>query len=168
MAMTDELQRLLDEAACRRLLMAYGPALDWRDEATLTRLFWPDAAIDYGFFQGQAKDFIPVLTAMNMLSMRRFHLTAGEVLTHEDWGVLRGQSYGMTQVIAASEGGLSSTIFYGRYLDRFEQRSGEWRFSARRYLLHGSYTAPYQEGPTLNGLLKAEGLDPGHPWFAPP
>ena len=47
----DELQALLDEAACRKVLSQYGPGLDWRDPDALARTLWPDAYIDYGFFK---------------------------------------------------------------------------------------------------------------------
>jgi hypothetical protein len=50
------LQRLVDEADCRALLMRYGPAVDWRDRATLDALFWPDAEIDLGPFKGRGSE----------------------------------------------------------------------------------------------------------------
>ena len=51
----DQLQELLDRKACEDVLMRYGRTLDWLDEAGQESCFWPDADIDYGFFQGSGK-----------------------------------------------------------------------------------------------------------------
>ncbi len=59
--MHDTRQRLADEAACRKVLTG---ALDWLDIDALTSLFWPDAAVDDGFFTGTAADFIPIGRAL--------------------------------------------------------------------------------------------------------
>lgn len=159
------LQRLLDEAACRRILMRYGPALDWHDMEALQDLFWPDAMLDYGFISGSALKCLPILLGADKGAQRRFHLIGGEVLTWDGNDVAHAESCGITQAIAVTGSGQTSSVFYGRYLDRFERRSSEWRIASRRYLLHGVYTGPYVEADAIAGLPKADGLGPLHPLF---
>ena len=159
------LQLLLDEAACTRLLMAYGRAADWQDGEALEALFWPDAHIDLGFFKGSGANLPAFMMKNAALSERRFHLTAN-VHTQVDADMATSDSYAITHAVGAdSNGGQVRQIFFGRYLDRFERRNGAWRISERIYILHGHEIAPYQEAGFLDGVLRAEGFGPGHPYF---
>ena len=56
--MEQQLQELLDTRACEDVLMRYGRTLDWLDESGQQSCFWPDAEIDYGFFQGTGEDCV--------------------------------------------------------------------------------------------------------------
>ena len=70
--MDEALQELLDKKACEEVLLRYGRTLDWLDEKGQASCFWPDAEIDYGFFQGETKDWLPVVMAAEATSSRRW------------------------------------------------------------------------------------------------
>src|SRR5580698_10361745 len=70
----EELQRLLDEAACRKVLSRYGWTLDWRDADALTSTVWPDAQVDYGFFKGSGADYVRVFIEIERAAVRPFHM----------------------------------------------------------------------------------------------
>ncbi len=147
------------------MLSRYGAALDWQDRESLERVFWPDADVDYGFFKGTGAELLPVLLHIATLSVRRFHMTAGERIRiegdHAD-----AESCIVTQAISRdSNDELQSSVFYGRFLDRLERRSGEWRIARRVYLQHGAYAGAYEESQFLDRMLNADSLNPEHPLF---
>ncbi|MBW8814327.1 MAG: nuclear transport factor 2 family protein [Caulobacterales bacterium] len=161
----EALRRLLDEADCRALLMRYGPAVDWRDRASLDTIFWPDAEVDLGVFKGKGSDTPAFLMANAGQSRRRCHMTTSVSLRLEG-DVAFAQCCSITHALSgAADASLMSHLFIGRYLDRLERRGGEWRIASRRYLLHGAVSEAYRESPALAGMLKADDLDPAHPLF---
>jgi hypothetical protein len=164
----DALWRLVDEADCRRVLMRYGPAVDWRDAVTLEALFWPDADIDLGPFKGQGRDAPAFLLANAGQSLRRCHVTTG-VSLRLDGDRAYAESAAITHAVTQNPaGGRVSHAFIGRYLDRLDRRDGVWRIARRRYLLHGAESRPYEESPALAVMTKADGLGPEHPYFNEP
>ena len=163
------LQKLLDEAACQRVLSRYGPAVDWRDGATLASLFWPDAEVDLGVFKGNGAATPAFLLENAARSLRRCHITTN-ISLHVAGNRAEAESCAITHAITEtpSENAGSERfvhVFIGRYLDRLERRGDEWRIAARCYLLHGATTEPYAENPLLNAMTKADALSPLHPYF---
>lgn len=161
----DRLQRLLDEADCRALLTRYGRAVDWRDRAALDRIFWPDADVDLGFFKGKGAETPDFLIENANRSLRRCHITTNIDLRLEGDAAF-ADSCAVTHAISGTPGqDLLTHLFFGRYLDRLERRSGEWRIASRLYLLNGAVTEPYAEAEVLGMVTKADDLGPQHPLF---
>ena len=159
------LRRLFDESACNAVLARYGRAIDWQDRPSLESIFWPDADIDYGFFKGGGTALIDVLLHIATLSLRRYHMMSGVNLRIDGMSA-EAESYMLTQAISKSEdGGLTSSVFYGRFLDRLECRQDEWRIARRVYLQHGAYAEPYIENKLLSDMLNADGLNTQHPLY---
>lgn len=159
------LQRLADESACRDVLARYGIALDWQDRQLLESVFWPNADVDYGFCKGNVTELMTRLLNIATLSKRRFHMLGGERIRLKG-AVAEAESYIITQAITEdTSNGLTSALFYGRFLDRLERREQEWRIARRVYLQHGAYSGPYEQNKFLAGMLNADGLDTEHPLF---
>ncbi|MEP6869884.1 MAG: nuclear transport factor 2 family protein, partial [Novosphingobium sp.] len=95
------MDRLEAEAACTRLLHAYGRAIDWQDEAGLAQLFWPDAMIDLGFFTGSGTEAVGFLMANAATSERRFHATSN-ILLEINGDVALADSTCITHAVAAA------------------------------------------------------------------
>jgi hypothetical protein len=166
--MEQQLQELLDRKACEDVLMRYGRTLDWLDQAGQDSCFWPDAHIDYGFFKGSGKDWVPTVMTIEATAPRRWHLTSG-IMVEVAGNTAKGECYGLTVSATENEQGeLTDTMFGGRYLDELEKRDGEWRISRRRYVADWVHQFP-------DGLqaLAASGLDlntlkiesAGHPQY---
>ena len=140
--MDKQLKELLDTKACEDVLMRYGRTLDWLDETGHEDCFWPDADIDYGFFKGTGKDWVPLVMEVEAGASRRWHVSTGVVVQ------VRGESaksecYGLTVGTSENELGESvDTMFGGRYLDEFEKRQGQWRISKRTYLADWTHHFP--------------------------
>ena len=164
--MQDALKELLDRRAIDDLLARYCRSLDWLDDEALARVFWPDAEIDYGFFQGSGADFLPFVMKIERRSLRRWH-TLSNPMVEIAGDRAEGECYGVAQSTDDHKGKLVDTLFGGRYLDGFERRDGEWRISRRKYVLdwtqrfdHG--LAPFRgPGPASMPILDIS--ESGHP-----
>lgn len=129
-----QLQELLDRKACEDVLLRYGRTLDWLDASGQQACFWPDAEIDYGFFQGSGSDWVPVVMSVEADAPRRWHISTG-IMVQVDGDIARSECYGLSVGTAENEKGeLVDTMFGGRYLDELEKRDGTWRISKRRYI----------------------------------
>lgn len=162
---TQQLDRLEAEAACTRLLHAYGRAIDWLDEDGLARLFWPDASVDLGFFAGNGTQAVAFLLANASTSARRFHATSN-ILLEVSGDSAFADSCCITHAVGEDEQGQADwQIFFGRYLDRLERRGGEWRFAERRFLLNFHHAGRDAEAAVLAPVPRAAMLSPDHPLF---
>jgi hypothetical protein len=163
--MEEQLQELLDRKACEDVLMRYGRTLDWLDEAGQESCVWPDAEIDYGFFQGTGEDWVPTVMTVETASPRRWHVSTG-VMVQVKGDKAKSECYGLSVGTTENEQGeLVDMMFGGRYLDELEKRDGQWRISKRAYIADWTHHFP-------NGLeeLAASGFmlnilniqQPGH------
>ena len=74
MSLEQQVQELLDRQAINDLIARYSRTLDWLDDDGQAGCYWPDAAVDYGFFKGTAAEFVPVVMAVERSTGRRWHL----------------------------------------------------------------------------------------------
>lgn len=146
MSRDPEVQALLDKQAIAEVIARYARTLDWLDDAGQASCYWPDAAIDYGFFKGSAADFLPVVMAIERRSTRRSHMLSGLIVKLTSATTASAECYGLfAGANEAADGTLAGRLIGGRYLDEFEKRDGEWRISSRLYLL--DWTAPLADQP---------------------
>lgn len=163
--MPPDLDRLVSLQACHDLLAGYCRALDWLDGDALARMFWPDAAIDYGFYTGDFAGFLPIVMDIERGALRRWHGCLSALVT-VDGDVAAGESHALTHAVTGSANGIEQwAAYHGRYLDRFARREGEWRIAARTYLLHAAETRDVDPRAALAGLAAADGLAPDHPFY---
>lgn len=146
--MEKALRQLLDKQEITEVLNRYSRTLDWLDDAGQARCYWPDAAIDYGFFVGIAKEFVPVVMEVERASRRRWHmLNSVQIDLRSDTGA-HVECYGLAVGINDNEGEMKGNLYGGRYLDEFEKREiesrMEWRISKRKYILDWTLPLPVQ------------------------
>ena len=160
-----EVQALLDKQAISEVIARYSRTLDWLDDAGQASCYWPDAAIDYGFFVGTAADFLPVVMKIERASQRRWHFLGGlQIKLHSD-SAASCESYGMASGVRDTDGVWTGNLYGGRYLDEFQKRNGEWRISKRNYVMDWSMPLGVQNDGTPNPdfplpILKI--IEPGH------
>lgn len=166
-----ELQALLDERAITAVIARYARTLDWLDDAGQASCYWPDAAINYGFFSGTAADFVPVVMNIERSTGRRWHMLSGLQIKLHGADRASSECYGIATATREGADGIhSGNVFGGRYLDEFEKRGDEWRISRRDYILDWSMPLPPQhiggDGPA--GALPMLDLSAsGHPRYRP-
>jgi hypothetical protein len=163
-------QELLDKQAIAEVIARYSRTLDWLDEEGQAGCYWPDAAIDYGFFTGTAADFVPVVMKIERASKRRWHMLTGLQVKLHGPDAASAECYGLATGVRESAGAWTGTLYGGRYLDEFARRDGEWRIAARRYIMDWSVPlGPQNDGtPSPDFLLPIlEIVASGHPLYRP-
>ena len=171
--MDPQLQELLDKQAISDVLQRYSRTLDWLDGEGHAQCYWPDAEIDYGFFEGSALDFLPVVIEVERGSGRRWHMLSAPIIAFHSPTQASSETYG---VAAASrrqdDGTLAGNIYGGRYLDEWEKREApsgmQWRISKRLYLVDWRSPLTDQPGFTPDPELPlptADISEYGHPLY---
>jgi hypothetical protein len=131
------LTQLSDREQIRDAAMRYCHGLDRLDPDWMKSAYWPDAIDEHGSFNGNAHEFVDYC----MTAHDRWKWTMHSIFTHQieldDDGVhARGEIYNVTSMERADDGVIDT--WYGRYLDRYEKRDGEWRIIHRVCVHHGS------------------------------
>jgi hypothetical protein len=139
---------LLDKQAIRELSCLYMRGLDRLDGDLLRSVFWPDAYCEYGFMNGPALQFVDF--ALGALKEHRAnHHMIGNVMIDVEGEQAYGEVYFNAYHKVPSEEGFDDVLIAGRYLDRYEERDGVWRFAYRSERVDFSHTRatndPYME-----------------------
>ncbi len=128
------LRDLLDRAAIREVLARYCRAADRCDEELLRSCYHPDALDRHGRFAGPAGDFASwVIQVQRTTSITTQHAVSNVVIELSGATAWVESAFMATHVRPAVEGfeGPFLDTFWGRYVDRFEQRDGVWAIAAR-------------------------------------
>jgi hypothetical protein len=124
-----DLNALLDREAIRDCLYRYCRGIDRADEAALRSSYWPDAFDSHGAYAGSAEGFIMQALERLRAGGRRVHAISNILIElHGDRAAVESSFLALQQIAAAPT---METFLCGRYLDRFEQRGGEWRVAHR-------------------------------------
>ena len=145
-----EFQALLDKQAIAEVIARYSRTLDWLDDEGQAACYWPDAAIDYGFFTGSATDFVPVVMQIERANQRRWHFLGGVQIALRSASTASAECYGLATGVREADGVWTGTIYGGRYLDEFERRRDEWRIAKRQYVMDWSMPLGIQSDGTPN------------------
>ena len=144
------LQELLDKQAIQELIARYSRTLDWLDDEGQAGCYWPDAAIDYGFFKGTAAEFVPVVMAVERSTGRRWHLLAPRSVKLTSATTAEGECYGVALGFRREgEEPYKGNMYGGRYLDTYEKREGEWRISSSLDSPSNTWTPQGRQGSKL-------------------
>jgi SnoaL-like domain len=118
-------------------LALHSRGVDRADVNLLSAAYHPDATVDYGFFAGDAATLVAILAEAQKGSMPTLHRTSNI------WIKVNGKrAVSESYVIAYVEDAELQRLVFGRYLDRHEERAGEWRLSHRTYLIDGNSNRP--------------------------
>ncbi|WP_375476543.1 nuclear transport factor 2 family protein [uncultured Jatrophihabitans sp.] len=141
------LRELADRAEIHDVLLRYCRGADRLDAELIRSAYHPDAVDDHGKFLGSAGDFAEwVVGVMRETSISTQH-TLPNVLIEFDGDVAGVETSFVAYHRKAdpdAESGERIEVFGGRYLDRFERRSGQWRIAERTVahdwstVLHGA------------------------------
>lgn len=152
---------LLDKDALREIATRYSRAIDRRDAALLATVYHDDAHDEHGtFFDGPAREFIARLDE----SMAPFAVTQHQITNTSyrlDGDRAEGELY-FTAYHRTVPPAAKHVTVYGRYLDRYERRGGEWRIAHRKLVWDSYATADVlpSDAETLTALGET-GTGPG-------
>lgn len=146
------IQELIDKQAITDVLQRYARTLDWLDDAGQRSCYWPDAEIDYGFYTGDAEQFLPVVMEIERGSDRRWHMLGAPLVKFISPTSASSECYGIfAGAKQQDDGSLAGNLYGGRYLDEWEKRAGEsgeeWRISKRLYIVDWHH--PLEDQPAF-------------------
>ncbi|MGE3621695.1 MAG: nuclear transport factor 2 family protein [Acidimicrobiia bacterium] len=130
--MGDPLGDLHDREAIRHLLNLYCRAFDRQDWDLVRAVYWPDAYDDHGAYKGGIEGLIEYAADVMSRAEANQH-TLGTSIIEVEGDEAHCESYFVGRTLRKPEpdGRQLLTEMYGRYVDRFEKRDGEWRIAHR-------------------------------------
>jgi len=161
------LDELEAKEAIRDGLYRYARAIDRCDLELLKGCYHPGAPDYHGVFAGKAEDFCPyMLPEMKRYRSVRHTLTNPLIELHGDRAFV--ETFCWCVLFLDAEGGQGNEfveqIAYGRYLDIWERRAGEWKISYRRLVSDGATLRlitdqpAFQKIPGLSGEMGRDDL----------
>jgi len=144
--MEEAVQRLLDEAAIKKVHLRYCRAIDRRDFDLLRGCYHPDAVDDHGDFVGGIDAFIEFCRAGTLNFASTSHHTTN-MLVEVEGDSARTEFYGRAyhRVAAGADGVEKDLAVNTRWVDRFEKRRGEWRIAHRTVVVDNDRVDPVAE-----------------------
>jgi SnoaL-like domain len=128
------LARLLAKDAISDAILRFARGADSSDLELMRSAYWPDATDDHGNFSGNALEF----TVFAIEVLKRFratmHFITNIAISFPSARQAHAECYfyAYHEHLPESEGDPTMvTLVGGRYIDRFEERDGEWRILAR-------------------------------------
>ena len=116
------------------LIVALSRAMDRGDEALMRSLWHPGAKVEGGgYFSGSAEDFCTYMTDTMRGMLRMAHTVANEWI-RVDRNAAVAETYVIAIATSRTDEGDQDALVGGRYLDRFERRDGEWKFTFRTFV----------------------------------
>ncbi len=116
----------------RQAAARFARGVDRLDAALMKSAYWPDATDDHGFFVGNAMDFCDhVVSSHGTLAATMHCMMNHAIEVDESAGTGRGEVYVVTYVLRGEAGRGVVETWWGRYLDAYERRQGEWRILSR-------------------------------------
>lgn len=130
--MTPELIAFLreqkDRADIHAALLRYTRGVDRLDRELMLSAYWPDAFDEHGVAEGHAAEFVDWAIGWHgEFQTKHQHIIANSTVELEG-----DTAHGETYYIFWGENREGPpTLAFGRYVDRFERRGGEWRIAHR-------------------------------------
>jgi hypothetical protein len=133
MTMTTDaaVQALLDKDAIREAVLRYCRGVDRLEPDMIRSAYHPDGYDEHGELHGGRDEFIEALVPLvrdNYVSTS--HNVANQLIELNGDRAL-SESYFVAVHVTESEAQQWQEIVFGRYVDNFERRDGEWRIAHR-------------------------------------
>jgi hypothetical protein len=132
MMTTQRVTELSAHDQIRQVSARFARGVDRLDGDLMKSAYWPDATDDHGFFVGNAMDFCDLIMASHGHVAATMHCMMNHAIeVDEEAGTGRGEVYNITYVFRHENGLRAVETWWGRYLDAYERRNGEWRIKSR-------------------------------------
>lgn len=139
--MADRTTEYLDREEIRELSRRYMRGLDRLDLTLLASVFAETATVDYGFFQGSARDFIDFAHGALKDHLANHHMI-GQMMIHVQGDEAVGEIYFQAFHRILEHGEEKDLFISGRYLDNYVRCDGAWRIAFRSEVNDWARTDP--------------------------
>jgi hypothetical protein len=146
----DRLRVLEDKESIRSLLATIARATDRYDGELLEGAIHADAVMDMGGKKLTGGAFAQAMKAPAAPRPGRMHILGNERID-VDGNVARSESYLVSCQDVLADGVRKTRIRAGRYIDRFERRSGQWKLAARTMIDEWARIDPVNEAIDVSG-----------------
>jgi SnoaL-like domain len=130
MSTPPDIEALLATETIRTLSQRYMRGLDRLDAELLGSVFFDDAQVDYGFYRGSAKQFVPFALRALRDHHANHHLI-GQMNIDLEGEVAFGEIYFQAFHRIVEDGVEKDLFIAGRYVDRYERRNSVWKVAFR-------------------------------------
>jgi hypothetical protein len=164
-----ELNDLLDRQRILEVILTYCRAVDRGDRELLRSVYHEDAIDRHGVFDGPARAFFEVDLSPLLPGLRGLMHSVSNVLIELDRPRAFAESYVTAHHRLEVAGVARDLVIGGRYLDRFENRDGQWRIGLRQAVydwarVDGS-AVDWSETPLAGHPLVHGSLGADDPWY---
>jgi hypothetical protein len=139
--MDEALRRLIDKDLIRDLMARYARCVDRADWEGLRATYHPDAFDDHGDYKGGVDGFIEFAMSRTSSAPQVMHFLGSSLIEFANADTAIVETYFCTAHTLGEaaqrlydtghEGGPVQISQFGRYVDRVERRSAEWRTAHR-------------------------------------
>ena len=140
-----EIDEMLAERAIKKVILRTAQASDRGDHALMVSCFWPDATMDAGIFNGPVAALFDLIKDAPVVPNYVLKHVVGNVLIEVllDQHCARSETYcfGGDRSVA-EDGTVMERVTHVRYIDKFEERNGEWRIQKRLVAYDWSTVTP--------------------------
>ncbi len=123
--------RLTAHDQIKQIAARYSRGVDRLDLATMQSAYWPEAIDDHGVFVGNAMEFCERVVSTHARFESTMHCVMNHWIDVVDDITAHGEVYNVTYLRSIVDGVAMLDTWWGRYVDRYECRSGEWRIIHR-------------------------------------
>ncbi len=131
------LEELVHKEAIREQIYSYCRAVDRGDKELMRSVYHPDATDNHGVFEGLASDFVDLDVDKIMPGLLLTQHSISNMLIELAGDVANVESYCTAYHRVRQDDGEYDLLMWGRYLDRFERRNGEWKIARRLCVFDG-------------------------------
>ena len=123
-----EIQKLLDKEAIREAALRYTRGIDRHDDDLMLQAYHPDATDDHGAYIGDAPGFVKHAHNTHSKNWNVHHHYIMNQTIDLDGDTAHVETYFLA-TLRRKDGPID--MVGGRYVDRFEKRSGKWAVADR-------------------------------------
>jgi SnoaL-like domain len=151
---------LADREAIRDCLMRYSRGIDRLDAELLKSVYWPDSVDDHVGFVGSGPEFIDYVVSVLATMDQTVHLLGNILIEIDSIGAANTETYFQAfHRLRGADERRNDLVVGGRYVDRLEKRSDEWRLAQRLVIL--DWFREYQDSADWSALPLGLQVKPG-------
>lgn len=131
MSIDEKLQTLITKGRVEEVLIRYCDGCDRADANLLRTVFHDDCTLEYvGYFSGQVKEMLSTMSQMRKrYSATQHSLT--NILIEVNGDVANSRCQSTVHHLYMTDGKQYDWVVGGRYVDRLENRNGQWGIASR-------------------------------------